>query len=262
MALRSPRTQAVRLASAAPEVASDGNPRRLPRRRRRLRLGISRRTAVVAALLVVACVAGIIGWKFYTKATSTQVTAYFENTNGLYAGDDVKLMGVTVGKIGSISADGDKMKVVFRIQDQKVPAGASRRSSCRRRWCPRASFSSRPVTAADPPSPTVRSSPSTAPPFRWNGTISAISSNPEHRNRYRRRRCPRTARRLHLLGREHFDGKGTDINRTLTELSKAAQTLGDGRSDMFATIRNLKVFASALSPAATRWPSSTAIWRR
>ena len=209
--------------------------------------GISRRTAVVAALLVVACVAGIIGWKFYTKATSTQVTAYFENTNGLYAGDDVKLMGVTVGKIGSISADGDKMKVVFRIQDQKVPAGAQAVimsptlvSSRFIQLTP--GYSGGPTLADGAVIPIDR----TAVPVEWDdfrdqleSLSTAIGTGADGARGPLGDFISSAASTL--------DGKGTDINRTLTELSKAAQTLGDGRSDMFATIRNLKVFASALS---------------
>ena len=208
---------------------------------------LSRRTAVVAALLVVACIAGGIGWKFYTKATSTEVTAYFENTNGLYAGDDVKLMGVTVGKIDTITADGDKMKVVFRVRGQDIPAGAEAVimsptlvSSRFIQLSP--GYSGGPTLADGAVIPVER----TKIPVEWDdfrdqleSLSTALGTDADGQRGPLGDFISSAATTL--------DGKGRDINRTLTELSKAAQTLGDGRSDMFATIRNLKVFASALS---------------
>lgn len=209
--------------------------------------GISRRTALVAALLVLVCVAGIIGWKFYTKATSTQVTAFFENTNGLYTGDDVKLMGVTVGKIDKITADGDKMKVVFHVTGQDIPATAEAVimsptlvSSRFIQLSP--GYSGGPKLADGAVIPIGR----TKVPVEWDDFRDQLESLSTALG-------TDTAGKRGALGdfissaATTLDGKGQDINRTLAELSKAAQTLGDGRSDMFATIRNLQVFASALT---------------
>ncbi len=49
-------------------------------------------------------VAGVVAL-FRTSDTinRTNVVAYFENSNGVYVGDDVRILGVNVGKITEIS---------------------------------------------------------------------------------------------------------------------------------------------------------------
>ncbi|NKS81106.1 hypothetical protein GS530_08775 [Rhodococcus hoagii] len=45
----------------------------------------------------------------------------------------------------------------------------------------------------------------------------------------------------------NLDGNGDALRSTLRELSDTMKTLSDGRTDLFATIRNLQMFVSALS---------------
>src|ERR1700756_760876 len=88
--------------------------------------GVSR-TALVAGTVVVvlAIVAGLIGWTVYQKLTNNSVVAYFPETLALYPGDRVQIMGVPVGAIDSIERAGDKMKVTFHDDNEyKVPANA------------------------------------------------------------------------------------------------------------------------------------------
>jgi phospholipid/cholesterol/gamma-HCH transport system substrate-binding protein len=49
------------------------------------------------------------------------------------------------------------------------------------------------------------------------------------------------------VGAENLDGQGTDINRTVTDFSKALTTLAAGKEDLFGTVRNLQVFTTALA---------------
>ena len=54
-----------------------------------------------------------------------EVTAYFEDSAGLFVGNDVGILGVTVGKITSIEPDGDQVKVTMEVDDDyDVPADA------------------------------------------------------------------------------------------------------------------------------------------
>ncbi|OOK64606.1 mce related family protein [Mycobacterium kansasii] len=95
---------------------------------RNLRLPrMTRATVIVGTLIVVlALVAAFVGWRLYQKLTNNTVVAYFPAANALYPGDKVQIMGLQVGKIDSIEAAGDKMKVTFHYQNQyKVPANAS-----------------------------------------------------------------------------------------------------------------------------------------
>ena len=55
----------------------------------------------------------------------THVVAYFDNSNGIFAGDDVRILGVPVGKVDSIEPQPDAVKITFWVDRKyKVPADA------------------------------------------------------------------------------------------------------------------------------------------
>src|ERR1700742_4702263 len=88
---------------------------------------MSRTTVIIGTLVVVlALVAGYVGWRLFQKLTNNSVVAYFPAANALYAGDKVQIMGLKVGAIDKIEPVGDKMKVTFHYENKyKVPANAS-----------------------------------------------------------------------------------------------------------------------------------------
>jgi phospholipid/cholesterol/gamma-HCH transport system substrate-binding protein len=53
--------------------------------------------------------------------------------------------------------------------------------------------------------------------------------------------------RLLAASAKTLDGKGTSVNATIHNLSKAVRTLESGSSDTFSTVRNLQVFVTALA---------------
>ena len=56
----------------------------------------------------------------------TNVVAYFENSNGIFVGDDVRILGVTVGRIEKIEPQPDRVKISFWYDSKyKVPADAN-----------------------------------------------------------------------------------------------------------------------------------------
>ena len=51
--------------------------------------------------------------------------AYFENSNGIFPGDEVRILGVPVGAIDSIEPQPQRAKITFWVDDKyKVPADA------------------------------------------------------------------------------------------------------------------------------------------
>src|ERR1700754_988409 len=95
---------------------------------RNLKLPNVYRAAVILGTLVVilALVAGFVGWNLYKKLTTNTVVAYFPETLALYPGDKIQIMGVKVGTIESIEPAGDKMKVTFDYENKfKVPVNAT-----------------------------------------------------------------------------------------------------------------------------------------
>src|SRR5690349_15195306 len=88
---------------------------------------MSRASVIIGTLVVIlALVAGIVGWNLYKRLTTNTVVAYFPETLALYAGDKVQIMGVKVGAIDKIEPAGDKMKITFHYDNSfKVPANAT-----------------------------------------------------------------------------------------------------------------------------------------
>src|ERR1700749_4206302 len=87
---------------------------------------VSRMAVIIGSLLLAGgLVAALVGGQLYKKLTNKTVVAYFPQTNALYAGDKVVIMGIRVGAIDSIQPVGDKMKVTFHYANKyKVPASA------------------------------------------------------------------------------------------------------------------------------------------
>ena len=55
----------------------------------------------------------------------TTITAYFQDSAGLFVGNDVGILGVVVGKVTDIEPDGDQVKVTLQIDDKyDVPKDA------------------------------------------------------------------------------------------------------------------------------------------
>ncbi len=209
---------------------------------------VSRAGMIIGALVVVlALVAGIVGWQLYKKLTQNTVVAYFTNTLALYPGDKVQIMGVKVGSIDSIDPAGDKMKITFHYENKyKVPANAT------------ASILNPSLVA----SRTIQLSPPyTGGPEMQNNAVIPIDRTqvPVEYDELR----DSLDRILTDLGPtpeqpkgpfgdviESFSnglaGKGDQINKTLNSLSEAVTTLNEGRGDFFAVIKSLALFVNAL----------------
>src|SRR6476661_7718944 len=79
--------------------------------------------AVVLALLLVAGVAVLV--RSTDKVNRINVVAYFDNSNGIYVGDDVRILGVPVGSITSIDPEPERVKIAFWYNSRyDVPADA------------------------------------------------------------------------------------------------------------------------------------------
>lgn len=201
---------------------------------------------VVVALL--AALAAFVGYQMFRKATTTNVTAYFENALGVYPGDRVQIMGVKVGAIDSVEPAGDRMKVNFHYDSKyKVPAEA----------------------VASILNPTVVASRvlQLDPPYTGGPALADNAVIPMERTRLPvewddiRGQLDKLVRELGPQGgpgdkgalggfvdslADALNGKGKDINTTFKALSDAVATLNEGRGDLFATTKALAVFVNAL----------------
>ena len=74
------------------------------------------------AVLLVAAVT-VIATPWWKGVSRNNFTAYFANTNGLYVGDEVRVLGVAVGTVDRIEPQPDAAKVTFSV-DRDVPLPA------------------------------------------------------------------------------------------------------------------------------------------
>jgi len=202
-----------------------------------------RGVAVVVALLVLAA---ILVW--FPGMRATQAVAYFRSTNGIYAGDEVRVLGVPVGKVTAITPERDRVRVEFEFEHGvKVPADAkaaivapSLVSSRYLQLAPR--YESGPTLGDGGVIPQSR----TAVPIEWDtikGQLNdlAVALGPNGANK------DGALSGLVTSTSKALGGEGETINDTIANLSRAVRTLQDGSGDAFSTVQNLQVFTSVLA---------------
>jgi phospholipid/cholesterol/gamma-HCH transport system substrate-binding protein len=178
--------------------------------------------------------------------------AFFDNTNGLFAGDDVRILGVTVGAIESIEPQSQRVKVAFWVNDKyKVPADADALIISPQLVTARAiqlspAYTSGPVMADG----VTISQDRTAVPLEWDDLRRQLEKLTNALQ-------PTEPGGVSTLGAfvntaaDNLRGQGADIRETVVEMSKALSALGDHSDDAFATVRNLSVVVSALENSSS-----------
>lgn len=205
----------------------------------------SPRNRVLLVVLVVAVMALTVGFR---DKGSTDLVAWFPSTDGIYAGDEVRVLGVPVGKIDSIDPQGTKVRVAFHVDsDVKIPKDAkavivapSLVSSRYLQLTPR--YDGGPALADG----ATIDLADTAVPVEWDEIKEQVNGLAEALG-------PRGANEDGALsdlvdaGSAALDGQGATINQTIADLSNAIRVLDSGGDDAFAVVRNLQVFVAALA---------------
>ncbi|MDT7705045.1 MAG: phospholipid/cholesterol/gamma-HCH transport system substrate-binding protein [Pseudonocardiales bacterium] len=172
----------------------------------------------------------------------------FPSTVGLYAGDDVRMLGVPIGSVVSLTPEQNSVRVGLSYRsDVVLPADVHA-----------AILAPTLVTGRFVQlSPVYRGGPQladgaeipverTAVPVEWDEIEKQLVTltgalGPDGANQ------DGALSRVLNTAAANLDGQGGSLHDTLTQLSQAATTLSDGRSDLFGTIRNLQVFFDALA---------------
>lgn len=176
------------------------------------------------------------------------IHAEFVSTSGLYEGDEVRVLGVAVGRITDIDPGDDLVRVTMKVDDSvDVPADASAvviaQSLVSARF-----VQLTPVYAGGPSIDDGATIPvqRTASPVEWDQIKTELMRLSEALG-------PEDLDPQGSLGRfidtaaENLEGNGETVRGALRELSATMRTLSDGRTDLFSTIRNLQTFVSVLS---------------
>lgn len=199
---------------------------------------------VLVALLVVG-VAFLV--RTTDKVNRVNVVGYFDNSNGIYVGDDVRILGVPVGRITSIEPEPERVKISFWYDDRyDVPADANAAILSPALVTSRA-IQLTPVYTGGPVmgDNTVIPEERTVVPVEWDqvrGQLERLSETLQ----------PTEPGGVSPLGSvinttaDNLRGQGASIRETVVKLSQAFSALGDHSTDIFSTIKNLAILVSAL----------------
>lgn len=206
----------------------------------------------VAAVLVVALIAGLVtATRPAPIANRTNVTAYFDNSNGLFVGDDVRILGVPVGSVTTIEPQPSRVKVTFWLDGRyKVPAEAkavilSPSLVTARAIQPTPAYTSGLALSDGAVIPRER----TAVPVEWDDVRVQLQRLTETLQ-------PAPSDGVSPLGAlintaaDNLRGQGANIRATVIGLSQAISALGDHSTNLFGTVRNLSILVTALQDSS------------
>lgn len=214
---------------------------------------MTRRTAraALATALVLMLIAGVAAMKWPAVQGRIHAVAYFDSSNGIFVGDDVVILGVKVGQIDNIEPQPDRAKISFSFSSKyKVPADVDAVILSPKLITSRAVQ----LTPAYSSGPTLRdgaviAQDRTAVPIEFDdlrGELEKLSKSLQ----------PATPGGVSPFGEfinttaENLRGQGTQMRRTLTELSQAVSAVGDHSGDVFGTMKHLATLVSALHDSA------------
>jgi phospholipid/cholesterol/gamma-HCH transport system substrate-binding protein len=210
------------------------------------------RIAIATTLVVILAIAiTVVGTPWWKGVARNTYIAYFANTNGLYTGDEVRILGVAVGTVEAIDPQPNAAKVTFSVDSQyPVPADAQAAILSPSLVSARAmqlvpAYSSGPKLADGATIPKER----TAVPVEWDDLRQQLEKLTDSLQ-------PTTPGGPSAVGEfinsaaANLRGEGDTARDTVIKLSQAVSALGDHSTDIFSTVRNLQLLVSALSSSS------------
>jgi virulence factor Mce-like protein len=194
---------------------------------------------LVAGLVVV----GVLGARALTHTEPVKVTALFDSTVGLYPGSDVQVLGVPVGTVTKVSAEGADVRVTMEL-DPEQPVAADTKAVI----IAPTMVSDRFVQLTDPwvkssgdaklSSGTVIDRDRTAVPVEIDDLYAGLKDvadalGPKGANKHG------ALARLIEVGAANLDGQGEGLNTMISEFGKASATLSNVDENFFSMLVNL-----------------------
>ncbi|WP_300641493.1 MCE family protein [Nocardioides sp.] len=196
---------------------------------------------LVLGLLVAA---GIV----VSRGGETVVEVSFSSAEGLYEGDDVRVLGVPVGTISRITPGENGVQVQLTIDDEHpIPADA-RAAIVSPSLVSGRFVQLEPVYTAGP---TLEDGAEiglerTAVPVTFDDVKQQLTDLTGALGPRDQRRGA-LARTLVALDKNLKEGNSTDLRRAIAGLRTSAAALSDPRSDLFTTVENLDTFTRSLA---------------
>ena len=213
---------------------------------------LRRARVVLAIALASVLIAGVaVALSASEQAARNVVVAYFDNSTGLFPGDDVRIRGVPVGKVDKIEPQPQRAKVSLWIDRKyKVPADAKAVILSPQLVTGRAIQLTPPYTGG----PTMANGAvipqnRTAVPVEWDDLRAQLQRLTELLK-------PTQPGGVSTLGAlintasDNLRGQGGAIRDAIIKLSQTVSALGDHSTDIFTTLKNLSTLVSALHDSA------------
>ncbi|WP_310961123.1 MCE family protein [Nocardioides terrisoli] len=208
--------------------------------------GIIAGLVVIAIVVAVAMVVTGGGGRKY-------VVADFPRAIALYKGSDVRILGLKVGQVDSVTPMGTKVRVKFEYDDKyKVPANAKAvvisPSIVGDRFVQ--------LTPAYQGGPVLPNNAHlgldrTATPLELDEIFGSLNQlnlalGPKGANRPDQSGTGALTRLLDSTAR-NFGGQGVEFNKTLKNLGRLTQTLSDNKDELFGSASEVEKFVNALA---------------
>lgn len=188
----------------------------------------------------------------------TRITAYFDRTVGLYAGSDLRVLGVKVGSVDSVRPQGTRVAVTMTVdQGIRVPADASAvlvaPSLVADRYVQLTpAWTGGPVMPDHGTIPQAR----TAVPVEIDQLYASLGKlaqalGPQGAN------ADGALSALLDTGAANLRGNGSAIGDSIAQFGAAARTLNGSSSQLFATLGQLQSFTGMLKQHDTQVRSAT-----
>lgn len=211
------------------------------------RLGANLARGIAIACVLGLVVAGGLYWTLKDAGTKT-VTAFFPTAIGLYAGNDVRVLGVKMGRVESVEPQGDVVKVEMSYDRSiRIPADA-------------AAVIVAPSLVSDrfvQLTPAYTGGPVLEDEARIDRERTAVPLEVDDlyatTNELSRALGPQGANKEGSLSRflttvaKNLRGNGDNFNETVTQLGRLSKTLSGNKDDLFSTITNLAEFSTTLA---------------
>jgi virulence factor Mce-like protein len=202
----------------------------------------------ISIICVFALVVAVVLWWIAQGANTRKITAYFDQTVGVYPGSTVRVLGVQVGTIDDVTPVGTQVKVDMSVdRSVQIPANAQAvvvaPSVVSDRYIQLA-----PVYAGGPTMGDAATIPRnrTATPVELDQLYSSL-------NKLSTSLGPNGANQNGALSNllntaaANLNGNGQNLHDTITQLSDLSQTLDSNKANLFATVDNLAQFTTMLA---------------
>ncbi len=206
---------------------------------------------VLAVALALILLAGVAVVRWLPSGAKTHVVAYFDNSNGVFVGDDVVILGVRVGTIDKIEPQPQRAKISFSFNDKyKVPAQVNAVILSPKLITSRAiqltpAYTGGPTLASGTVIPQDR----TAVPVEFDDLRRQLEKLTDSLQ-------PTQPNGVSPLGAaittaaDNLRGQGARIRDTVIKLSQLVSVLDDHSDDIYSTVKNLSTLVSALHDSA------------